>query len=181
MRIYYDLPYDIQNIVKSFFHVWERKGLTEPILKIQKYSSYYDKIRTVIRGIKYNPQYKRQFIYRQQKHFFKWHLFYRYSSNSKIDFWVIEIHPSWKYNETCKIYIKYLLKKLSSFNNFILPFYVLHHIFATDTDCSRLLFNITVIRDELMIPTRQTCLDDLCKLMKNLAIETHTKLNILKI
>lgn len=94
--IYRRLCPDVQGMIRSYFHPYERHGMVEKQVMqwcdAKKRNIYYKKIRYCPRGWKWAPRYH-EFYYRRQNHHFQW--FIEMSTFGKEDVWDIRMYGQW--------------------------------------------------------------------------------------
>ena len=187
MEIYYNLPDDIQRVVKSFFYIWERFGFNDKpklILSQVGFSSYFLSIRKIPRGIYYHfdGHFPTFYYYRLQRHFFEWQLDC-INSDINNEKWEIVMRPQWNDNpQKIKKYVKFLSNRIKTFGSIILPSYISTDLFEIYEPLNEraLFIDIEIIRSDDFLPSRQSCFEDLCQLIKNLAEETQSQLKYIK-
>jgi hypothetical protein len=99
MEIYKILPNELQYVIKKYFHIYERWGITNMrYIKPDPNNNYYNKIRKCPRGMKWNPLYNinntNVLYYRRQKHDFQWDLRVRTHENGDHHFY-LSLIPQW--------------------------------------------------------------------------------------
>lgn len=95
MRIYQDLPEDLQRLIRNFFTVWQRIGMIRPppVLSPDP-DQYYRTIRRAPSRSRWNPLYPSFICFRRQRYLFEWHIRV-HSNNRTTDAWIIEMIPQW--------------------------------------------------------------------------------------
>lgn len=98
-ELYEKLPIELQRVIKSYFHVWQRKGFNqEPKLLCPSPDLYFKKIRKCPSRMKLSFYGKTLYYKRRQKDFFQWIIRVN-SENPTDDRWEIEMCPQWQNTE----------------------------------------------------------------------------------
>lgn len=97
--LYNRLPHELQQLVRDYFPIWQRKGFrSQPPCLNPSVDKYYRTVRTCPRRLRWSREEPTQFYFRRQRHFFQSKLNV-YMIDATEDAWTIEMSPQWDTTE----------------------------------------------------------------------------------